>query len=492
MKLRINHNHIYIVIFASFIFFWGVNLNFIRDLAFLDFDSKSRNFLNNFKLSYLIVILIIPILHKFIKEKSLSPNIIFNYQKYILFLAIFVTAHFFLIKIYYNEIIDKSEILNLSYLLLISSIFCHFRNFIFVNFKNIIIFYLVIFIIYSIYEGSHIYNEGFLDGDGVLQFKNLGQCNVDIFLIDILKKYLNISLSNSIYLENSHLAMMTVAIFFSSLYILFKEIKNNVLFFLFSLLFIIEAIIALNNLSTTFFVALLISQITLLYFFAKKIDIKYWIVAFLFLFFNSYIFFTDKNCTTKITDISIKDIAEERLQKGDKNITSLIYQRSIIVAKKTLLNHSLGWGIDGMNNATNSLLDNYVDCDAMLLTNLFVNDWNDNIDMSKKCNHSIPDNVGGYNDLGATFWLIQKLNLKDGLSNFFKLFTEFGIFAFIVYFYFLKYILNIKNINSYNIFIIVLFITMSIRGAGYFSGGFIFCLLEFFYYEKFSQNEYKK
>jgi len=45
-------NHIYIVIFASFFFFWGVNLDFIKDLAFLDFDSKSRDFLSNFKMSY--------------------------------------------------------------------------------------------------------------------------------------------------------------------------------------------------------------------------------------------------------------------------------------------------------------------------------------------------------------------------------------------------------------------------------------------------------
>ena len=75
MNLKLNY--IYIILFASFFFFWGVNLNFIRDLEFLDFDSKSRDFLSNFKLSYLIVILIIPILYKFIKEKSLSPNIIF-------------------------------------------------------------------------------------------------------------------------------------------------------------------------------------------------------------------------------------------------------------------------------------------------------------------------------------------------------------------------------------------------------------------------------
>jgi hypothetical protein len=461
MKSKINHNHIYIAIFASFLFFWGVNLNFIRDLTFLNFSNKYIDFISNFQLSYLIIFLVIPILYKFIKEKSLSPNIIFNYQKYVIFFVIFVAVHFFFIKIYYNEIIDKSEILNLSYLLFISIIYCHFRNFIFINFKKIIIFYLAIFIIYSVYEGSQIYN--------------VGQCNNDILLISLIQKYLNISLSNSIYLENSHLAMMTIAVFFSTLYILIQEKKYNIILFL---LFSIEVIIVLNNLSTTFFVGYFFSQIALLLFFIKKIDPKYWIISIIFLFFNSYIFLSDKNCTTKITDFKAKDVAQNNLQKGDKNITTLIYQRSIIVAKETLLHHSLGWGIDGMDNANKNLLKNYKDCDVIAM----------GLSREISCNHSIPNNVGGKSDSNATFWQIFDLNLKDGLSNSLKLFTEFGFFAFIIYFYFFKYILNIKNINSYNLFIIVLFITMSIRGAGYFNGGFIFCLLEFFFHKKLIKN----
>ena len=464
MKSKINHNHIYIAIFASFFFFWGVNLNFIRDLEFLNFDSKSSDLLSNFKLSYLIVVLIIPILYKFIKEKSLSPNIIFNYQKYVIFFVIFVSVHFFFIKIYYSEIIDKSEILNLSYLIFISIIYCHFRNFIFINFKKIIIFYLAIFIIYSIYERSQIYN--------------FGQCNNDILLISLIQKYLNISLTNSIYLENSHLAMMTIAVFFSTLYILIQEKKYNIILFL---LFSIEVIIVLNNLSTTFFVGYFFSQIALLLFFIKKINPKYWIISIIFLFFNSYIFLSDKNCTTKITDFKAKDVVQNSLQKGNTNLTTLIYQRSMIVAKETLLHHSLGWGIDGMDNANKNLLKDYKDCDVIAM----------GLSQEISCNHSIPNNVGGKWDSNATFWQIFDLNLKDGLSNSLKLFTEFGFFAFIIYFYFFKYILNIKNINSYNLFIIVLFITMSIRGAGYFNGGFIFCLLEFFFYKKLIKNEIK-
>ena len=73
------------------------------------------------------------------------------------------------------------------------------------------------------------------------------------------------------------------------------------------------------------------------------------------------------------------------------------------------------------------------------------------------------------------------------------MFTEFGIFTFIIFYYFLRYILNINNLSAYNLFIIILFGAMCIRGVGYFNGGFIFCILEFFYCKKFlSEFELKK
>ena len=95
-----------------------------------------------------------------------------------------------------------------------------------------------------------------------------------------------------------------------------KEIKNSILFLLFSLLFILEIIIVLNNLSTTFFVAFIISQITLLLFFAKKITIKY-----------------DKSkpngTPRKIMDISLAN------QYGWKSKTSL--EDSILICYKAYL-----------------------------------------------------------------------------------------------------------------------------------------------------------
>ena len=62
--------------------------------------------------------------------------------------------------------------------------------------------------------------------------------------------------------------------------------------------------------------------------------------------------------------------------------------------------------------------------------------------------------------------------------------TEFGIFVIVIFYFLIKYVLKIENINSYNIFIILLFISLCIRGVGYFSGGFVFCLLELLYLNK--------
>ena len=473
MNIKININYIYIAIFALFFFFWGVNVSLIRDFpfvgfiyeTFVDFDYDTRDFLTkdlikpsvSFRLSYLIILLMIPVLYSFIKDKALSFKKIFNYQQYIMFFTLFVVAHYFLVKLFYNEIIDKSEIANLLYLISLSVIYCHYREFILVNFKKIVIFYLLIFVFFSIVETGKNYN--------------LGQCNNNIFIIELIYKYLQIDLTNSIYLENAHLGMMSVAVFFSTLYILIKEKKYNIVLLL---LFSVEIIIVLNNLSTTYFIGYFFSQLTLLLFFVKRINVKFWIISVIFLLLNSYIFLVDTDCTKKITDFQIEDIRHNNLMKNDTNLTTLIYQRSIIVAKDTLINHSFGWGIDGMDDANLSLLESY---------NERAKTGADDRSSQQQTDNN--DRVTGRNDEGF-YWQLKMLNLKDGLSNLLKLFTEFGIFAFIIYFYFLKYILNIKNINSYNLFIIVLFITLSIRAAGYFSGGFIFCLLEFFYREKFT------
>ena len=142
-----------------------------------------------------------------------------------------------------------------------------------------------------------------------------------------------------------------------------------------------------------------------------------------------------------------------------------------------------------MDNATYDLMSNYN-------TNPYCNpesvDYEDRIAKDQVCDHPNSFDENGARKKFAP-WNIGLLNTKDGLSNIFKMFTEFVIFTFIILFYFIKYIRNIQNINPYNLFIIVLFSTTCIRGVGYFNGGFIFCLLEFMYYKNyFNETEFKK
>ena len=432
MNIKDNHNYLNIFLFILFFFFW---VNFSWDLIWSYINVKKISFLFNFtegyikfRPSYLIVLLIIPIIFNKFKTIFKGQNKIINF-------VIFIIVHFFLMKFFFNEEISKSELANILYLIILSIIYCEYRDFILENFNKIIFIFLLTLVLFSFSLNIKEYNSG--------------QCQSDFFIINFLQKKLNLVLTNSFYSENSHLAMMMVPALFSSFIILNDNFDKK---FVFIVLLILSLVILLNNLSTTYFVVYFFSLCFVLIFFFKKINNYFWIFSILILLLNSLIFFSDKNCTAKITDFNSKDVLQNKLNKtsndtwNNKNMTTLIYERSIIIVFDTLKNRPLGWGIDGMDNATNNLV-------------------------------SRPE-------YDRAYVLVKQLNFKDGLSNFFKMFTEFGIFAFVIFYFFIKYVLHIKKLNSYNIFIIVLFITMCIRGAGYFNGGFIFCLLEFLYLSK--------
>lgn len=436
MNLKIYTNHVIIILFTTYFFLWEyIPAEFFGGLV----ENEQFNFFVykhgsiKFRPSYLILILLIPILYNQTKKYSFSIKEIFNNQKKILYFTTFVIIHFFLIKFIYDDNISTSEIANILYLIILSIIYCNYRNFIFENFNKILLISLIIFVFFSF----NIYNKVIL----------YGQCQNDLFLINLINDYLKINLTNSIYLENSHMAIMMVPVLFSTLTVLKENISYKVIF---SILFILLLIILFNNLSTTFFVIFFVSQIFLLIFFFKKFNNNFWIVTILIFMTNLFIFTSDKNCTKKISDFSPQGVLNNSLDKPhynnepeSKNMTTLIYERSIIIALETLKNRPLGWGIDGMDNATHNLVNRP--------------------------------------EYDKAHVLVKQLNFKDGLSNSLKMITEFGILSIIILYFFFKYIFNIKKINSYNIFIIILFVAMCVRGVGYFSGGFIFCLFEFIY-----------
>ncbi len=378
----------------------------------------------------------VPILFNFINNNKYSIYNLFNGQKYIILFSLFIFFHFFLTNIINDQAIGNYEIINLLYLLILSIIFSNYREFISDNFEKILKLFLIILIFFSFYESNNIFNAG--------------QCNNKFFLISFVADNLKLNLSNSIYTENSHLAMMMVGVIFSGFYILITNNKNK-MFFLFLLM--ASILIVLLNYSTTFFVAYLFCQILFIMFFYKKINGNFFLYTTLFLILNSVIFFKDTNCVSKIKDIKPKDIVEKKIDKKDTNLTTLIYQRSAILTIDTIINHPLGWGNDGMDNATINLLEK-----------------------PEYRQYTIGERL-----IKGKYYYIYKLNLKDGLSNFFKILNEFGIFSLLVLYFFIKYLLKLKKINSYNVFVIAIFITMCVRGAGYYNGGFIFCIFEFIY-----------
>ena len=71
MKLKINLSSIYLIIITIFFFFWGVNLDINDKLVFLNLNITISNFLpNNFRISYLIILLILPIFYNISKKKK--------------------------------------------------------------------------------------------------------------------------------------------------------------------------------------------------------------------------------------------------------------------------------------------------------------------------------------------------------------------------------------------------------------------------------------
>ena len=425
MNLKINYHYIYIFLFTSFFFLWDVNI--------LDLKNFNISQIIGYKfitLNYFIILLLLPIFYLLSRKKNLSIYKIFNHQKYIILFVSFVIFHYFFTNILYHQIIAPYELLNLFFLIILSFIYCHYRNFLSNNFESILFLYLIIFIGFSFYEQKGAFN--------------VGQCNNKFFLINFIQSKFQIYLSNSFYLENSHLAMMMTGVIFSSILILERSKKLSI-FFLF--LFFLSILITLLNYSVTFFISYLVCQVVIFIFFYKKISNKFWIYSFLFLLLNFLIFFSDINCTKKVTDFNVKDVLAKKIDKGGRNLTTFIYERSAILTLNTLSNQPLGWGNEGMDNATINLI-----------------------------------NKPEYKYIN---WRSNEMNLKDGLSNFFKMINEFGFFSLLIFYLFIRYLLNREKIDSYNLFIITLFITQCIRGAGYFNGGFIFCVLEFIYFEKF-------
>ena len=164
MNIKKNYNYLYTFLFVFFFFFW-VNIPWDFIWSIIDvkkysyfFDSK-EGFIK-FRPSYLVALLIIPIFFNNYKK-------IFNGQNKIIILILFILIHFFLVKLFFQEEISNLELANIIYFLILSIIYCQYRNFIFENFNKIIIIFLTILVLFS-YSGN-------------IKEYNFGQCQSEFF-----------------------------------------------------------------------------------------------------------------------------------------------------------------------------------------------------------------------------------------------------------------------------------------------------------------------
>jgi hypothetical protein len=261
-----------------------------------------------------------------------------------------------------------------------------------------------------------------------------------------------------LFQENSHFAMTSVSIILFSFFLFFHS-KTSKFFITILVLFIIISIL---KSSATLIAGLVSSSIALILFDHKRIGYLLGGAMIFLSILLLYNFTQDAICMKKINpnfegvnlidqnngvnliDQNNLEFLKKKseitifpegvpLNSNEGSISAAVFFHALNVSINSFAKSPLGWGLQGYESA-------------------FLN-YNKN-------NKVIDVRLSNYNS-------------KDATNNFFKIITEFGIFGFFIYFL-LAFILIDKKVSIENkIFLFPFLITQSIRGAGYFNGGFL-------------------
>lgn len=371
----ININYVSIL-FSFFIFFWMIKIGF-------------------FQLRFLILILLVPIFLNF-NNKLFKKFIIYFIFSIIFLLHSHIQSNNLLSNIYYNSF---------SILILFSLFFIFdcYKKFFFENLDKIIYLYLIILFIFIAYQ-FFLYNDFFSEVS-----------NKCIDCLSILKHF---------HKENSHFGLLSSAIIY---YLLFISKVSKYIRFPFLILF---CIVCLVNLSITFVVGIVLvffSTIT----FHNKSHIFYKFIFFIIIAIP--IILNQELDKRKISDFfTVNNKIDLRT-----NLSTEVYQVSLFVTKKAILEKPFGYGINNYELAFQKYISEY----------------------------DIHNVETAY------------LNKKDGSTNFAKIVTEFGIFSIFLFYFLFSFVLS-KNIDIKMkiFFIIPIFLQLFVRGVGYFNAGFLLFL----------------
>ena len=149
--------------------------------------------------------------------------------------------------------------------------------------------------------------------------------------------------------------------------------------------------------------------------------------------------FADKENTNNLMFEVVGEINENLALKISQfakvnigNMTSAIHFHAFMIAKKSIIEKPFGWGVNRYDEAFEYFNEKY------------------------------PSKIER----------LKRYNNKDGTNNFVKIVVEFGIFSILFYLFITMFLINKKIPIDLKFFYIPFIITQSLRGAGYFNGGF--------------------
>ncbi|MDA7733849.1 hypothetical protein N8841_05115 [Candidatus Pelagibacter sp.] len=286
----------------------------------------------------------------------------------------------------------------------------------------------------------------------------------------MLEKYgwrindVRLSFKELIFLENSHLGMIAPSILAYSIY----KMTNQKLSIFENFFIIIFTIICLIKSSTTLYLGTTLSLVLIIFFNFKVMNKKTLISFFILIVFFITTLLSNKECTsrfvpmyggssigtgTTILDKKIYNKSNEPYQKIfvvegiNKNLTykiadifknngslsSGVYFRALMIAKNSILEKPFGWGLNRYDQA-------------------FIH--------FNKIQPAQDERLNFYNN-------------KDGSNNLIKLVVEFGVFSILFYLFCFLFLISSKISIEFKLFYLPFIITQSLRGAGYFNGGFL-------------------
>jgi hypothetical protein len=417
-----------------------------------------------FQLRFFILLLLVPCIFKFYLDLKAK-----NYNFLIYFLLLFITLFVHTgLNLYHEQVeLTNYSLFGIIFLLSIFIISYYYFDYINDNIDFIIKFFTVIFLsscIYAIYD-YHPDAELFCGGIPVL--------NPSIEQIELFGSRVSdvqLSFREYIFPENSHLGMIAPSVV---AYFIYKITNQKFSMSSSFLMIIFITICFIVKSSTTLYVGTVLSLVSIILFNFKVFNKKTLISFFILIVFSITILLSDSECRARFVPTygeaidfskiemaapgaasfssstkSIDDIKSDRVIDGINkdlankientmntggNLSSGVYFRALIIAKKSIIEKPFGWGINRYDQA-----------------------------------------FSHYNKTQPA--KIERLNFynnKDGTNNLVKIVVELGIFSIIFFLFCFLFLINNKISIELKLFYLPFIITQSIRGAGYFNGGFL-------------------